>query len=95
MTKDEAVTMLLDRLGITLAAEGEARVAECRAILTDALALPEQLPTDWFEVWELVAELHRRQREGTSGTAHDFPFIFGPLNQAVNTRNVTFPRDFW
>jgi len=95
MTRDEAVTLLLAHLRVTAEAHGEARVAECRSILTDALAAQERLPDSWFEAWELVAALHRRQGEGSSGTAHDFTFVSGPLNQAVNTRNVTFPRELW
>lgn len=95
MTKDEAVTMLLERLGLSVTAAGEERASECQSILADALALQEELPTSWFEVWDLVGALERREQEARAGTAHDFRLIYGPLNQAVNTMSITFPREFW
>ncbi len=94
MTDDEAVTMLLDGLGLSVAAVGEARASACRAILADALAAEEKLPTSWFEVWDFVAAMERRGH-GDAGPFHDFRLIYGPLNQAVNTMNVSFPREFW
>jgi hypothetical protein len=95
MTKDEAVTMLLDRLGLSVTADGEAQVAECRSILADALALQEQLPTSWYEVWDLIEALEQRLAGELANPPYDFWLIYGPLNQAVNTRNVTFPRELW
>jgi hypothetical protein len=60
MTNDETVTRLLERLGLTVGAEGEERVAACRSLLANALALEEQLPTSWFEAWDRVSALKKR-----------------------------------
>jgi hypothetical protein len=79
MTNDEAVTMLLDRLGVSAAAVGEAQLSECRSILAEALALEERLPTDWFEVWDRVTAVAKRHREEPSGSDPNGWPIWDPL----------------
>jgi len=95
MTTEEAVTMLLERLGLSPAAVGEAKGVECRAMLTEALAMDEQLPTSWYEVWERVEAVENRRKTEPSAPIYDFWLIYGPLNRALSTMSVTFPREFW
>ena len=92
LTTGEVVELLLEKLGLSRGLVEDARAAECRRILTDAFAAQELLPTSWFEVFDLVSDLERSTRQEAPGRTYDFDQIFGPLNEAVNTRNVPFPR---
>jgi hypothetical protein len=92
MTADEAADVLLDRLGLSEAALGEAQAAECRRVLVAALAAEARLPTSWFEVWDRVAALEERTREQPPDRPYNLRQVYGPLNVAVYTDGVPFPR---
>jgi hypothetical protein len=93
MTNDEAAAVLLERLGLTAAALGEARFAEHRRALAAALATGDGPPTSWYDVYDRITALERLPRGGAEAPCYDFGLIYGPLNLAVNTDRVTWPRE--
>ncbi len=93
MTTDDAVALLLERLGLTVANAGADDAEGCRRILSDALAGGGPLPTSWVEVYGRVEALWLCRKD--PARRYDLMKVLGPLNRAVNTEAVPFPRDLY